>query len=75
MRERPGYRNFVGKSYVLKEDLYLTSSRYSKELSLARYYPDDGFVNRILPKIVDRQNIGKTYLFRVPYRGYHPSGC
>ena len=62
MRERPSYREFVGKTYVLKEDLYLTSSPYSKALDLARYYPDDGFVDRTLPRTVDRQNIGQRLL-------------
>lgn len=55
---KPGYTHLIGKRYILKEDLYLQSSIYQKTLSLGRYYPDDGIVNRNLPRVVDRKYIG-----------------
>jgi len=62
MRTHSGFREFVGKTYVLKEDLYITSSDYGKGYELKRYYPDSGFGDQTLPKTVDSKNIGSRTL-------------
>ena len=64
MKASPGYRELVGKSYVLRQDLYLTSSAQSKEFDLGRFYPDKRFVDRTLPNTVDRRFIGTDLLGR-----------